>query len=180
MKIPVLLFVTALTSPLCYGQYRCVENGKTLITDHPCVLQSATSEHKAANTIGDAKNFAYSTTFGAWRGQVQFMTKAGTAVVSDAHAVVPVVIEIDPQGKVTGSSTDTGCTFKGIATPGIGDTITNLDVTLSNCRYPGYNRQLTGRLALYKAQGYTDLNLVAYDLNKRPPGYYEIKGTLRR
>jgi hypothetical protein len=180
MKLLALLFTTALASPFCYGQHRCVENGKTLITDRPCASASETPEPKSNNTIGDAKHSAYSTNFGAWRGQVQFMAKAGTAVVSDAHAVGPLVIEIDPRGKVSGSSTETGCTFKGIATPGIADTLTILDVTLSNCRYAAYNRQMTGRLALYKAQGYTDFSLVAYDLNKRPSGHYEIKGTLRR
>lgn len=108
------------------------------------------------------------------------MAKQGTAVMDEAHAVVPLVIEIDPQGKITGVSTDNGCTFKGIAMPGIAETITNLDVTLTGCKYPGFNRQLTGRIALYRAQKYTDFSLVAYDMNRRPSGYYEIKGTLRR
>lgn len=108
------------------------------------------------------------------------MAKSGTAVVNDAHAVAPLVIEIDPQGKVTGASTETGCAMKGIATPSMMDTIVTLDVTLTKCRYAGYNRQMTGRLALYKAQSYADLNLNAYEMNKSPPGFYEIKGSLRR
>ena len=47
----------------------------------PCHMRSS-----RPNTIGDAKNSAYATTSGGWRGQVQFMAKAGTAVVSEAHA----------------------------------------------------------------------------------------------
>ena len=108
------------------------------------------------------------------------MVKSGTEVVNEAHAVAPIVLEIDPQGKVTGSSTETGCVFKGIAVPGIVDTITNLDVTLTKCQFTDYNRQMSGRLALYKAQSYVDFSVVAYDMIKRPVAYYEIKGTLRR
>jgi hypothetical protein len=179
MKIPAFLLAAALASPLCYGQYRCFENGKTLITDKPCASPVVTPEPKP-NTFGDAKNSAYSSTSGAWRGQVQFMAKSGPDVINEAHAVASIVLEVDPKGKVTGSSTETGCVFKGIATPGIVDTITNLDVTLTKCIYPGYNRNMSGRLALYKAKSYVDFSLVAYDMSKRPPVTYEIKGTLRR
>lgn len=130
--------------------------------------------------IGDSTNAAYSTTNGMWRGQVQFMAKADNTVASEAHAVVPFVIDINPQGKVTGSASEYGCVLKGIAKPGIVPTITELDVTLSKCSYPGFNRQMTGRVALYVAKNYVDFSLVAYEINKRPSGYYEIKGTLRR
>lgn len=168
-----------LLCPSAFAQYRCVENGKTLLTDRPCATSTIAPEPKATNTFGDPKNSAYSTTTGSWRGQVQFMAKSGTEVVNEAHAVAPFVIEIDPQGKVTGSSTETGCSFKGIAKPGMLET-TELDVSFSNCRYAGYNRQMTGRLILNAAKSYVDFSLIAFDMIKRPAGYYEIKGTLRR
>ncbi len=106
------------------------------------------------------------------------MAKAGTAVIDEAHAVVPFVIEIDPQGKVSG--TGNGCSIKGIAAPSPMDTITTLDVTLRGCGYSGFNRQMSGRIALYRAQKYVDFSLQSYDMQRRPVGYYEIKGTLRR
>lgn len=162
-----------------FAQYRCNENGKAVFTDRPCASQpTAPTLTGSPKMIGDAGNTAYSTTSGAWRGQVQFMAKAGTSVINEAHAVVPFVIDIDPQGKVTGTSN--GCSLKGIAAPSIMDTLTNLDVTLTGCGYPGYNRQMTGRLALYKAQKYVDFSIVNYDMQSRPVRYYEIKGTLRR
>lgn len=179
MRFALLLAAGFLATPICYGQYRCVENGKTLLTDRPCASSPATPEPKVTNTFGDAKSSAYSTTVGAWRGQVQFMAKSGADVVNEAHAVAPIVVEIDTQGKVTGSSTETGCAFKGIAKPGVLET-TELDVSFSNCRYAGYNRQMAGRLILNTAKSYVDFNLFAFDMIKRPVGYFEIKGTLRR
>lgn len=58
------------------------------------------------------------------------MAKAGTTVVSEAHAVGPIVIDIDPRGKVTGNASEAGCILKGIAKPSVFPTITELDVTL--------------------------------------------------
>lgn len=178
--LPVLLAVFSfLTSIPAYAQYRCEENGRVTFADRPCANQQAEPlRTPGIKVIGDAGNAAYATNDGTWRGQVQFMAKSGTTVVSEAHAVVPLVIEIDPQGKVSG--TGNGCTLKGIAAPSPMESITTVDVTVKGCSYPGYNRQMSGRLAIYRAKKYVDFNLVSYDLQRRPPGYYEIKGTLRR
>ena len=64
--------------------------------------------------------------------------------------------------------------------PDFAASITNLDVTLSNCRYSGYNRQMSSVLSPVSGTGYTDFSIVAYDMGKRPPFTYEIKGNLRR
>lgn len=179
----ITLFILGLTlAPLANAQYRCVENGKTVFQDRPCVTEPPPSapSGQSPKVIGDAGNGAYSTTNGTWRGQVQFMAKANGTVVSEAHAVGPFVIDIHPQGKVTGSASESGCVLKGIAKPGIAPTITELDVTLAKCNHPGFNRQMTGRVALYAEKKYVDFSLVAYEMNKRPSGHYEIKGTLRR
>lgn len=176
----ILLLVSALfAAPQAIAQYRCVENGKTILQDHPCIADAGvnTPAPKSGNVIGDS---AYSTTNGAWRGQVQFVAKSGPAVISEAHMIAPLVIDIDPKGKVTGSASEAGCVLKGIAKPGIVPTIAELDVTLSKCSYSGYDQRMRGRVALYTEKRYVDFSLVAYDINKRPPRYYEIKGTLRR
>ncbi len=180
MKPLALLIISLFVAPLAHAQYRCVENGKTVIQDRPCTTEAAPGVTKSDKVIGDSANAAYSTTNGTWRGQVQFMAKAGNAVVSEAHAVGPFVIDINPQGRVTGSAGEYGCVLKGIAKPGMVPIITELDVTLSKCSYPGFNRQMSGRVALYAEQKYVDFSLVAYDISKRPSGHYEIKGTLRR
>lgn len=180
MNAFMLLLAVLLIPMPAFAQHRCTDNGRVIITDRPCTTQQgeipASSNTKV---IGDAGNIGYSTSNGVWRGQVQFMAKSGTTVINEAHAVVPFVIEIDPQGKVSG--TGNGCTLKGIAAPSAPmETITSIDVTLKNCSHPAYNRQMTGRLALYKAQKYVDFSLQSYDMQRRPSGYYEIKGTLRR
>lgn len=179
MKIPALAAVFFFVSTSAVAQYRCTDNGKVIFSDRPCVAEGGQASASGnVKVIGDTANIAYATSNGSWRGQVQFMAKAGTAVIDEAHAVVPFVIEIDPQGKVSG--TGNGCSIKGIAAPSPMDTITTLDVTLRGCGYSGFNRQMSGRIALYRAQKYVDFSLQSYDMQRRPVGYYEIKGTLRR
>lgn len=186
-KISAFLLTCAVAPAFGQQLYTCVEKGRKVISNTPCGegLKLQPTNPASSNVIAPVaapvtNTLDYSSIYGAWRGQVQFMAKRGPAVVNEAHAVVPLVIQIDPQGKFSGTSSETGCSFKGIATPGAVATFVTLDVTLSGCRYPGYNRQLTGRIALYQAQKHTDFSLFANDLISRPPGYYEIKGTLRR
>jgi hypothetical protein len=167
-----------------HAQYRCTENGKTVFTDRPCATTEAPAQASPGQPpkklIGDAGNSAYSTTSGAWRGQVQYQATWRTTVDSDAHAVIPMTIEIDPQGKVSGGSPENGCKLKGISAPGGMPTITNLDVTFSGCDYAAFNRRMSGYLALYQAQKHAQFSLSAYEMMKRPSGTFEIKGTLRR
>lgn len=179
----LLLFAALAAGQACAEVHRCTEGGKTTFSDRPCAREvSATAQTTwgtpPAKQVGDPSNAAYSTPYGPWRGQVQFMAKSGTAVIQEAHAVVPLVLEIDPQGKVTG--TGNGCSLKGIALAGLTPTLLTLDVTLSGCPFPGYNRQMTGLVALYKERQHLDFSLQSYDLQRRPNGYYELKGTLRR
>lgn len=187
MKIAVILLACAVAP--AFGQqqlYTCVEKGRKVISNTPCgeglKLQptNQTPSNVVAPAVTPVNALDYSSIYGAWRGQVQFMAKRGPSVINEAHAVVPLVMQIDPQGKVSGASTESGCSFKGIAIPGPIETLITLDVTLSGCKYFGYNRQMTGRVALYTAKKYVDFSLFANDLIGRPNGYYEIKGTLRR
>ncbi|MFC5302346.1 hypothetical protein [Azospira restricta] len=178
MKSIISLVIGLLVSGAAFAQHRCVENGKTILTDRPCASQPIPAASGGANAVNHVGDAAYATTHGAWRGQVQFMAKSGTTVINEAHAVVPFVIELDPQGRVTG--TGNNCSIKGIAAPSVADTITSLDITLTGCAYAGFNRQMSGRLALYTAKKYVDFSVQSYDMQRRPTGYYEIKGTLRR
>lgn len=167
-----------------HAQYRCIENGKAVFIDRPCATTEAPAQGAPSQpqkkVIGDAGNSAYSTTSGAWRGQVQYQATWRTTVDSDAHAIIPITIEIEPQGKVSGASPENGCKLKGISTPGTMPTITNLDVTLSGCKYAAFNRRMSGYLALYQAQKHAQFSLSGYEMMKRPAGTFEIKGTLRR
>jgi hypothetical protein len=175
------LLITATNS---LAQYRCTENGKTIFTDKPCAITAEAIQtlpgQQPKKFIGDSANSAYASPTGAWRGQVQYQATLGTTVDSEAHAVIPITIEIDPQGKVTGFSPENNCKIKGIAAPGMMPNIVKLDVTLSDCRYAGFNRRMTGNLSVYQAEKHAQFSLAGYEMHKRPAGTYEIKGTLRR
>jgi len=168
-----------------HAQYRCVEDGRTLLTDRPCASDQGQSklqpQGKPNNAVGDLANSAYTTSTGAWRGQAQYQTNIAGAASPEAHAVVQMIIEIDPQGKVVGSSPENGCQLKGLATPGGMATIANLDVTFSGCTYSGYNRRMSGRLAVSSAQKYAQLNLAAVSVGVgKIAASFDIRATMRR
>lgn len=177
----VLLGLTAAVP--AFGQHRCVDNGKILITDKPCAGEMTTPAPAAnvQNIIGDKANGAYASGYGDWRGQVQYQASLSGQPVADAHAVVQTTVSIGPQGKVTGISPENGCKMKGIASPGMTPTILNLDITLSGCSFQALNRRLSGTLALYPAQKHAQLWLYAQPVDLLRPGQsYELKGTMRR
>ena len=145
------------------AQYRCVENGKTILTDRPCAglspAQMQPNQIGQPTIHGDAANSAYGSPSGTWRGQVQYQGTNAGGVVQEAMAVVPMTIDIDPQGRVVGSSPENACTLKGIAAPGIMPVSVSLDVTFSNCQYKGLNRRFSGNLFVNQAQKYAQFSL---------------------
>ncbi len=183
MKHLTVALLGLLASSFAMAQYRCVENGKTLFTDKPCASHEATTPPQGTSpkVIGDSANSAYSTGYGDWRGQVQYQATFNGQPVSEAHAVVQTTVSINPQGKILGSSSENGCKMKGIASPGIGAAILNLDITLTGCTFSKFNRRLTGTLALYPAEKQTQFWIYAHPVDLLNPGWsYDIKGTLRR
>ena len=146
MRPIIFLVIGGLASPFTMAQYRCVENGKPLFTDKPCGNSeiAGPARGNSPKIIGDSTNSAYSTGYGDWRGQVQYQATFKGHPVAEAHAVVQTTLSIDPQGKILGSSPENGCKMNGIASPGIGQTILNLDITLTGCTFSKLNRRLTG------------------------------------
>lgn len=133
MRLPLAALAIGLTMVVApvHAINRCVFNGKVVFTDQPCAGEMASPTPDAQmpkKVVGDATNSAYSTAVGAWRGQAQFQATAGGQVVPEAHAVVSMTIEIDPQGKLTGITTDNACRSLRVASPGVVPTIANLDV----------------------------------------------------
>ena len=183
MKTFAVLLLGLTAMPLAFGQHRCVESGKILITDKPCAgeVASPASVGIGQNVIGERANGAYASAYGDWRGQVQYQASLNGQPTADAHAVVQTTVSIDPQGKIAGISPENGCKMKGIASPGLTPTILNLDITLSGCGFQGLNRRLSGTLALYPAQKYAQFWVYAQPLDLLRPGQsYELKGTMRR
>ena len=174
-----------LLSSSVFAQYRCLEAGKTVFTDRPCPSDSPSpvqaNQGNQPKTIGDAANSAYGSPSGSWRGQVQFQGTASGGVVQGAMAVVPLTIDIDPQGKVKGSSPENGCNLKGIAGPGITPLALSLDVTFTECRYPGLNRRFSGSIFVNQAQKYAQLSLNGSQVVVFGSiTFFDVKGTLRR
>lgn len=183
MKRCAFVLLGLLLSPIAMAQYRCIENGKTLFTDKPCVSGDTPNlpQGNSPKVIGDSANSAYSTGYGDWRGQVQYQATFKGQPLPEAHAVVQTTLSIDPQGKILGSSPENGCKIKGIASPGIGQTILNLDITLTSCAFSKLNRRLTGTLALYPAEKRAQFWIYAHPVDLLNPGWsYDIKGTMRR
>ncbi len=183
MKLLLATIAIFFFAGTAHAQYRCVENGKTMLTDRPCASEQAQSNQqpqgKTNNVIGDVANSAYATTTGGWRGQAQYQANVGGVISQEAHAVVPMTIEIDPQGKILGSSPENGCKIKGLATPGVMATISNIDVTFSGCAYTSFNRRMSGTLAIYPAQKYAQFGLYAISVGiGKVAESFDIRATL--
>lgn len=94
--------------------------------------------------------------------------------------MVNPTIAIDPAGKVIGASPDNGCKLLGVAAPFVTPTSLSMDVTFSDCRFPGYNRRYSGDLMLNGAQSNAALTLNSVDMRLRVPVVYDIRATMRR
>ena len=167
------------------AQYRCIENGKTIFTDRPCPMDTPSGEQpprgNAPKIVGDAGNSAYSSPFGIWRGQIQYQANGSGGINQEAMAVVAMTMDIDTKGRVTGSSPENGCRFRGIASPGNIPTSIALDVTFAGCNFNGYNRRLFGTLSVNPAQKYAQFSLNGSHLSSLASmDFFDIKGTLRR
>lgn len=171
-----LLFVASTAQ----AQQRCVENGRVLITDRPCGEATTGSVPKPDPMPVTRAAPTASLASGTWRGHAQYQASQNGVVIQAAHAVTPLVIEIDPQGKITGISNETGCHIKGIAAPGMAPTITNIDVTFSGCSYNGYNRRMFGHLIVAQGRGTAQLSVSAHHIIPAPAAVYELRATLRR
>ena len=181
--IYLISLLAASTSAI--AQYRCEENGKTVITDHPCPTDVHPAEQPLrSNTpkvVGDAGNSAYSNLFGTWRGQIQYQANGSGGINQEALAVVIMTMDIDPQGRVSGNSPENGCRFRGIASPGVTPTSISLDVTFAGCNFSAYNRRLFGTLFVNSAQKYAQFSLNGIHVTPlATTSFFDIKGTLRR
>lgn len=184
MRYICLLVLLALSTSVT-AQYRCQENGKTVLTDRPCPTDTPSTGQpprgNAPKIIGDAGNAAYSSPFGTWRGQIQYQVNGAGGINQDAMAVVAMTMDIDTKGRVMGSSPENGCRIRGIASPGNIPTSIALDLTFAGCNFNGYNRRLFGSLLVNPTQKYAQFSLHGSHLSPLASmSFFDIKGTLRR
>ncbi len=194
----IITLATVALSPVSADQefYRCVVNGKTTYMDKPCdapkplgvVGPSRSTSGDATGDVGKLTRsieLDYSTPYGVWRGQAQYQgTTAKGQAMPEAHVVVPLLIEVEKQGRVRGSSPENGCKLLGVAAPYVAPNILRLDVALTECRYPGLNRRYSGMLTLNQSS-----NLVQFSLRSlnpmvavliEGPSNFDIKATMKR
>ena len=163
--------------------YRCTANGNVTYRDTPCdrpsvppLLQQAPPQPAVPLAPVAGKPDFY----GGWSGQAQYQATINSRPVDEAHAVVDLVLIIDPKGKLTGASQANGCRILGLASPESSQTM-KLDVTFSGCRYPGFNRRFTGTLGLPPGKSFSTVSLVAYGVRPgAPSSMYDITATMRR
>lgn len=171
--------------------HRCTANGKTVLSDQPCVDShtekniaiSSVSNHgtaPAVTTTSSPVGQNYSTPYGEWRGQAQYQATEMGQLQQGAHTVVNMVVAIDPAGKIVGSSPDNGCKVLGVAAPFVGPNSLSLDVTLSGCKFSGYNRRFSGYLNLNQTQKTVGLTLNGAQIQVGRHTSYDIRATMRR
>jgi hypothetical protein len=192
----LLLWVISLSPAKADQQvYRCTVNGKTIYTDKPCDAPmlpgvEGPSDSTSGNATGQAGKPAksieldYSTPYGIWRGQAQYQASSKGQLLREAHAVIPLVIQVEKQGRVRGASPENGCKLLGVAAPYYSPNVLTLDVTLSGCRYPALNRRYSGTLALYQSSNSVQLSLQSFNIGLAAVGkgaaHFDIKATMRR
>lgn len=117
---------------------------------------------------------------GNWSGTAQFQLNVGGKVDAAAHSVSDLGLTLDLKGRVVGNASENGCRFLGITTPGIAGVSINLDVMLSGCRYPAFNRRFNGTI-FWSATSQTGvLNLSSNQISLGKAEIYDIKATLRK
>jgi hypothetical protein len=116
--------------------------------------------------------------------QPQFHRRSdsGGQLIHDAHSVVLLTLTFTDDGKVSGLSPENGCKVLGIWSPGVTPRLFPLDVTLSDCRYEGFNRRYTGQLTATFEKLSGQLFLMAYTipLPGVPVRRYDVGATLRK
>jgi Domain of unknown function (DUF4124) len=166
--------------------YRCVKDGQTVLTDKPCeeIVQApipVATVAPASAVVGKQVSESASIV-GEWRGQTQFQATEKGQLIEEAHSVVPVVLTFTADGKVSGNSPENGCTLLGLWSPGGTPRIFLLDVTLSGCRYAGFNRRYSGNLIATFAENSAQFSLQAYTvpIPGIPIRRFDVGATLRR
>jgi hypothetical protein len=131
--------------------------------------------------LTDAHADGYDQPYGEWRGQAQYQAIVKGASDPARHAVIDLVVDVDPRGKVTGISGENGCRMLGIAKPGLAPHILTLNVTLTSCAYQRFNRIYNGMMSVSSAKRYATFSLQAIDVTPGSGGgTFNIEATMRR
>jgi len=191
----VLFCVVSLSSASADQEfYRCDVKGKTIYTDKPCdapMIPGVQSTSAPAGGLpgqnaqpSKSIDLDYTTPYGIWRGQAQFQATVNSQIEREAHAVVPLLVKIENQGRVRGASPENGCKLLGVASPYVTANMLKLDVTLSECRYPDLNRRYSGWVVLDQSKNSAQFSLNSFNqglaLVSKGIARFDIKATMTR
>jgi Domain of unknown function (DUF4124) len=174
----VVLVVLASRASATSPVYHCTKDGQTVLTDTPCDASTAASSLEPAGSQTSAPD----SIVGQWRGQTQFQGAEEGRELQEVHSVVPLVLTFSADGKVSGVSADNGCTLLGLWAPGVTPRLFTLDITLSDCRYAGFNRRYSGTVTTAQIDQSARLELMVYTvpIPGIPIRRYDVGATLRR
>jgi hypothetical protein len=162
--------------------YRCEKDRQIVLTDIPCDAPPAAVTATSPDGKVTKSTTALRTVVGDWRGQTQFQGAESGQLLADAHTVVPLVLSFTVDGKISGTSSNNGCTLLGVWSPGLTPRLFPLDITLKGCRYGGFDRRYTGSLVATFNENSAQLTLQAYTMPIPgvPIRRYDVEATLRR
>jgi len=195
MKLAMLgiALICAAVLPCSAAVHKCTDaSGKVTYTDEPCretPRQAAVDTTDAVNprpgnaaakgavpgasgtitsSLPEGSDADYRNAKGAWRGPAQFHVVVNGARAADAHAIAPMVIELQPDGRVQGAINDAGCKLSGLTTQFISAMVASVDVTLSGCKDARFNGRFNGFLNTSPESRAAKLQLNALALNTAP------------
>ena len=181
----VLVFAAWMPPALTWSAeiYRCTENGKTTLQDHPCAVPEASFAPSSPTSLSAPQSPTNVPTsiYGEWRGTVQTHGSAGGKSIPGEHSLALMILDAQPDGSFKGVAPDLGCHFLGLAAlpAGLVGTL-RLDVTASQCKVPEFNARYQGHIILQPhSTALFQLNAV-YSQNVSNIVVTEVKGTLAR
>ena len=116
--------------------------------------------------------------YGEWSGQAQYVVSRRGEQAPTVQEVVPLVIRVDADGKLVGTS-ENGCRLLGTLAPAGAD-VMRLDVTLRGCRSKELNRRMSGTVAHYPVDKRLALSASLLDTNAKPVATYEVRAAIMR
>jgi Domain of unknown function (DUF4124) len=198
LLLAALLAGTAL--PCAAAVNKCTDSrGKVTYQDEPCGATPQWSRVDTSNAVdtrptaasaprsiskslpaGDDTNFRSAK--GTWRGPAQFQFSSGGVRSADAHAIGPMVIELQPDGRVRGVIDEAGCKLSGLHKQFTYPESASIDVTLSECKDTRFNTRYSGHLIGSAAakQSKLQLNAVAMSLLPGKVSQASIDAVLKR
>ena len=162
--LAAMLGLTAL--PCTAAVNKCTDpRGKVTYQDEPCATtpqsskvdtsnpvdtrpgKSATSPQRTiTQSLPSGDESEYRSAKGTWRGLSQFQYSVSGARSADAHAILRLVIELQPDGRVRGVIDEAGCKLSGLHTQFVSAASASIDVTVSGCNDGRFNTRFSGHL----------------------------------